>query len=107
MSATDYVIIHTTTDTEANAKLISFKLVKLRLAACVTYTSQARSYYLWRGKLEDETEFIISIKTRQHFVKEVEEILTDLHNYSVPQFLVTPIIGISEDYRNWMEDSLE
>ncbi len=100
----DEIIVFTTAPNEDEAAKIANELVKARLAGCVNIVKDIRSIYSWQGKIEDEKEVLMILKTQKalfdSFMKKVKE----LHSYSVPEIIALPIIVGSEDYLKWLKE---
>ena len=69
---------------------IASVLVEERLAACVSQTSTV-STYRWDGKIHEDEEVTLTIKTAEETLKACSRRLKELHPYDVPEILVVPI----------------
>ena len=98
----DVVLILTTVPAAARAEVIARSLVDERLAACVNVLSTMTSFYRWQGKIEQEDERQIVIKTTRDRVAAVQTRGRDLHAYEVPEFLVLPVSDGSTGYLDWV-----
>lgn len=101
---TDVVLILTTVPDGARAEAIARSLVDERLAACVNVLATMTSFYRWQGKIEQEQERQIVIKTTRDRVAAVQARLVDLHAYEVPEFLVLPVSDGSTGYLDWVRN---
>lgn len=99
---TDSMVVLVTCSSEEEAVIISKALVEDRLAACVNLISPVRSIYRWEGKIWDEKEWLLVIKTRKERFEEVEAKVKSLHSYSVPEIIALPILEGSASYLNWI-----
>lgn len=99
------VVIMTTTNTDKEAKFLAGLLVKERLAACVQIISKIQSIYQWNGKIHDEQEYLLLIKTKRQLVSDVKLFIEKNHSYEVPEFLVTPVTDAMTNYLDWMKDN--
>ena len=99
---TNFVMVSTTVDNEADAQSLAAKLVEARLAACVQYTP-IRSVYRWKGVVESTEEYLLLAKTRDSLVDELMGFLRDIHAYETPEIMVTPVIGGSKKYLDWLK----
>lgn len=106
LGMTEFIQIATTTATERQAEQIAQALVEARLAACVQISSPIRSVFRWQGKVEQATEWLCTIKTRQALFGAVEAKIRELHSYECPEIVATPIVDGSEDYLAWLDDQL-
>jgi len=101
------VVVLTTWPANRDATSLGETLVTEGLAACVNVLPEMRSVYRWRGRIENETERQLVIKTAASRVDALRERLAQLHPYEVPEFLVFAASGGSEGYLGWMGESLE
>ncbi len=99
----DFILILVTTSSEEEAKKIALSLVEKKFAACVNLVKDIESIYRWKGKLSDEKEVLMLIKTRKKLYKSVEEEVRKLHSYEVPEIIALPIIAGSKDYLFWLD----
>jgi len=96
------VIVLTTVGPGFDAGTLATALVEQRLAACVNIVDRVRSIYRWEGKVEDDTEQLLIIKTADARVDALREELFRRHPYEVPEFVVLPVESMSEAYRAWL-----
>lgn len=100
----DAVVAMTTTNTEREAKALAARIVQDRLAACVQIVPKIHSVYEWEGTIHDDQEYLLLIKTREALAAKLQRLLEEEHSYEVPEFLVLPVLGGSDDYLEWMGD---
>ena len=101
----EFVLILVTTGSQEEGERIARALVDLRLAACVNIIPGLRSIYRWKGKIWDEGELLLLIKTRMALFQQVEGKIKELHSYEVPEIVAIPITRGSETYLNWLRES--
>lgn len=99
------IVILVTCGSEEEAVKISNALVEEHLAACVNLFSPVRSIYRWEGKIWDEKEWLLVIKTQRKKFSEIERRVKSLHSYSVPEIIALPIVEGSEAYLNWINEN--
>ena len=104
---TDKVIVYTTCGNITEAESIARNLIDNRLAACVNVVPGLLSYYRWQGKVENDTELLLMIKTAGNLIDEVRNALETLHSYDLPEMIVLPIIGGSPNYLEWLEQEVQ
>ena len=66
-------------------------VVERRLAACVNIIPGLRSIYRWEGKICDDGESLLVIKTRAEAVADLAAALLELHPYDTPEVIALPI----------------
>ena len=97
-------IVLTTLGADADAAAIARTLVDERLAACVNILAPMTSIYRWQGKVEQDREQQMVIKTASGRVADLHARLRQLHPYELPEFLVLDATG-SDAYLAWVGES--
>jgi periplasmic divalent cation tolerance protein len=98
------IVVYITTANEEEAAKIARALVETKLAACVNIVKNIRSIYTWQGKVEDETEALMIVKTQKKHFGALSAKVKGLHSYSVPEIIALPIIEGSGDYLKWLRE---
>jgi periplasmic divalent cation tolerance protein len=101
------IVVLVTCGSEEEALKIANALVESRLASCVNLVAPIRSIYRWEGKIWDEKEWLLIIKTQKHRFEELEKKVKSLHSYSVPEIISLPITEGSSAYLNWVRENTE
>ncbi len=99
---TEFVQIISTVDREDIALLLVKRAVKSRLAACGRVIGPVSSFYWWKESLQSADEYLMEFKTLAAKADELVEFLKSNHTYENPEILVTPIIGGSREYLDWL-----
>jgi len=107
ISPMDHIIVYVTAPSEEEGARIAKILVEERLAACVNIIKEIRSIYRWEGKIEDDREVLLIIKTRRGLFSNLSKRVKELHSYSVPEIIALPIVEGSKDYIRWLSDVTE
>jgi periplasmic divalent cation tolerance protein len=100
------VLLLTTIGAETDAPALARTLVEERLAACVNVLPTMTSVYRWKGKVEQDREQQLVIKTTAERVPALEARLRELHPYELPEFLVLTASGGSSAYLAWVGESV-
>jgi periplasmic divalent cation tolerance protein len=103
---TDIVIVFTTLGADADATVFAHTLVEERLAACVNVLPPMISVYRWKGRVEQDREQQLIIKTTSASLGRLQARVRELHPYEVPEFLVLPAVGGSDSYLTWVQESV-
>jgi len=101
----EFVIVTTTTDDRAVADAIAQAAVEAGESACARIGS-AESVYRWQGELCRAPEFVVELKTTADAVDRLQQTIARLHNYELPEILVTPLLGGSAAYLGWLRDQV-
>ncbi|MFQ5655341.1 MAG: divalent-cation tolerance protein CutA [Planctomycetota bacterium] len=88
----------------ADAPELARRLVEERLAACVNILPGARSIYRWQGRVCDEEEAVLLMKTSPRTVGGFEERFRELHPYDCPELLIVPIEEGLKEYLAWVDE---
>lgn len=102
----DAIVILSTAPNEADAQELAAALLGEKLAACVTLLPGATSLYYWEGKLEQEYEVQMIIKSEQRHQQALLAYLKHHHPYQTPELLVLPVLAGDQDYLLWLNASL-
>ncbi len=97
-----FILVFVTCGSEEEAVTIARRLVEERLAACVNLISPIRSIYRWEGRILDEKEWLLIIKTQKQRFEELSKKVKSLHSYSVPEIIALAIGEGSPSYLNWL-----
>lgn len=100
----DAVVVYITVSNEEESVNIAKTLVEERLAGCINIVKDIRSIYSWQGKIEDEPELLLIVKSRRNLFKRLKDRVKELHSYTVPEIIAIPIIEGSEDYLKWLQE---
>jgi len=98
------ILILNTTDTLELARKIASALVEAKEAACVNIVPGIQSIYRWEGKVCDETEFLLLIKSTADKFESVRSRIRALHTYQVPELIALPITAGDPDYLAWLNE---
>jgi periplasmic divalent cation tolerance protein len=101
------IVVLVTCGSEEEAQKIAHALVEEHLAACVNLIFPIRSIYRWEGKVCDEKEGLLIIKTQKKRLPELEKKIKSLHSYSVPEIIALPVADGSSSYLNWLLEMTE
>lgn len=101
----DKIVVLIATRNEEEAVIISKILVEERLAACVNIMPSVRSVYRWKGKVTDDLECMMVVKTSAPNFQMLEARVLELHSYELPEIIALPIVSGYEPYLAWMEES--
>ena len=102
---TEILTVTTTVASMADAQELARALVERRIAACVQLEPIAASFYRWEGKLCEEPEVRLTIKTALQMRAALEAAFDELHPYDVPQF-VAAAQAASDAYGDWVRSEV-
>jgi periplasmic divalent cation tolerance protein len=102
MPHTDAVVVLTTVATNDEAVQLVRSLLERRIIACGTILPGGRSLYRWEGKIADESEVVVLLKTRSARIESLEMAFAELHPYKVPELLALPVEAGTRKYLAWI-----
>ena len=98
------IVFCTCPDAEV-AENIAAKLVAERLAACVNIIPGIQSLYEWDGKVENDRECQLIIKTSVNCLEDLEIAVTERHPYELPELIAVTISDGSAGYLDWIQEN--
>jgi periplasmic divalent cation tolerance protein len=88
------------------AEMLARGLVESRVVACVNIVPRVRSIYRWEGKVEEEDEALLVMKTTAERVESVIDRVRRAHPYEVPEVVALPIEEGLPEYLAWVADQV-
>ena len=95
-------VVYVTAPTD-RAEALAHALVEAQLAACVNIVPQIRSIYRWQGRLCDDAEALLIIKTTGPQFEPLRQRIQALHPYDVPEIIALPIAVGHAPYLQWLD----
>lgn len=92
----------TTYSNLTKAECLAKELVDRKLAACVQLDI-VNSTYLWNGKVQQDNEVRLMIKTMNKNYSAIERLIQEHHSYELPEIIALPVTAGSKDYLCWVE----
>ena len=80
---------------------IGQELLQKRLIACYSLFP-VESSYQWKGKLMDEKEFMMIMKTQTKHFDEIAEFIKNYSDYEIPEVVALPPEKVHEAYLQWV-----
>lgn len=99
---TDALVVLVTTPTPERAAEIARALVEERLAACGNVVPAIRSIYRWEGRVQDEAESLLVLKTTRARFDALRARVLALHPYEVPEVVALGVDAGSAPYLAWI-----
>jgi len=101
----EFVVVLITVPSKEVANKISDVLLNQKLAACVNIVSPINSLYTWKGKVNNDEEVLMIVKSRADlFETKLIDAVKSSHPYDVPEIIALPIIMGARDYLDWIKE---
>ncbi len=101
-TSTDALVVLVTTPTAERAAELARALVGERLAACGNVVPGLRSIYRWEGKVQEDDEALLVLKTTRARFEALRDRVLALHPYEVPEVIALPVEAGSAAYLRWI-----
>ncbi len=98
-------LVFCTAPSEDIARPIAAQLVAEQLAACVSVIPNVYSTYTWEGKVEQQNEVQLLMKTVTTTYPALEKRIVELHPYEVPEILCCPVTTGLPGYLAWVSEN--
>jgi periplasmic divalent cation tolerance protein len=102
MRAQDLIVVVTSVGTEDQALDIAHALIRGRQAACVNLIPNVHSIYRWKGRVCDDGEFLLLIKTTGKEFGAVRQTIQEINTYELPEILAYRVDEASEPFASWI-----
>jgi len=104
MPDSSYQIVLNTCPDESVAQNIASALVEKRLAACVNIVPGVVSIYRWQGKINQDQELLLIIKSTSDAFPAISDCIQSLHPYELPEIIAVPIDTGLPQYLSWLSN---
>lgn len=102
----DKIVVFTTAGNDEQALKIANALVNKKLAACVNIIPTINSVYRWKGKVWNDTEKLLIIKTSSHLFVKVKNKIKAIHSYELPEIIAFKMENADENVLKWIDESI-
>jgi periplasmic divalent cation tolerance protein len=103
---TEAVVVLVTAPSADAAGQIARALVEEGLAACGNVVPGVRSIYRWQGRVQEDGESLLVLKTERRLLPALKARLPALHPYEVPELLALGVEDGLGPYLEWIAGSL-
>jgi periplasmic divalent cation tolerance protein len=107
MRRSDLIVVVTSVGSEEQALDIAHELVRNRQAACVNLLPNVHSIYRWKGRVCDDGEFLLLIKTRAREFTAVCNTIQKINTYELPEILAYRVDEASPAFEDWISRTTE
>jgi periplasmic divalent cation tolerance protein len=103
VAANELMVVVTSVGTEEQALDVAHALIRARRAACVNIVPNVHSIYRWKGRVCDDGEMLLLIKTRASHFDAVRETIHRVNTYELPEVLAYRVDWASPGFSSWVE----
>jgi len=100
------LVVITTLPTLEAATALAKALVESHLAACVQMNEGVYSVYRWEGKICEEQEILLSVKTMSHQWEEICAFIKESHPYDLPEIMAFSPEQYDQQYGQWVRSEV-
>jgi periplasmic divalent cation tolerance protein len=97
-----HAVVLVTAANREEARSIADALLADHLAACVQMLP-IESRYVWEGKVVDDGEILLLVKTRADAFDRLATKVRALHSYAVPEIVMLDISAGDRPYLDWID----
>jgi len=102
----DKILMLVTAGSTEEASKIGKAIVEKRLAACCSIIPEIQSIYWWDGKISEDAEVLLLIKTIKAAEPELIETIKELHSYELPEMISLPLNSGYDKYFEWIDKNV-
>jgi periplasmic divalent cation tolerance protein len=103
---TEIRLLYVTTKDNEQARRIAESLLDRQLIACANILPHMESIYRWNGKVQNDSESVLILKTTAARVSDTIEAVKELHTYEIPCVLSLAIESGSQGYLDWLREQV-
>ena len=103
---TDARVVLVTVPDEAVGVSLVTTLLEADLVACGNLISGARSIYRWEGKVCDDAEHLLILKTTAAALAGVKAMVVERHPYDCPEVIALPVTDGHSGYLEWIDQNV-
>jgi periplasmic divalent cation tolerance protein len=107
MRRSDLIVVVTSVGSEEQALDIAHALIRNRQAACVNILPNVHSIYRWKGRVCDDGEFLLLVKTRAREFVAVCDTIQKINTYELPEILAYRVDEASPAFLDWISRTTE
>lgn len=104
---TDFLMVICNCPDHQVAEQMAATLVDEKLAACINIMPEMKSVYRWQGQVESDLEVQVQIKTTAALYDKLQQRISALHPYEVPEIIALPILRGSPSYMQWITENTD
>lgn len=100
----DMIYIFWSCRDKTEAKKIVHQLLDQRLIACASIFPEVESIYRWEGKIEENNEAKVILKTDAKYFDAIQKTIKTQCSYEVPEIVQVDIVRGNPRYLSWIAE---
>ena len=100
------MLVITSVGSEQQAITIAEELIQQELCVSVNILPTMRSIYRFKGKVYDDEENMLVIKTIQDLFEDVSGVIAQMHTYEIPEIMGVSVEECHEDFLQWVDSNV-
>ena len=92
-----------TCGSQEEARKLARTLLDERLIACANIVPGVTSIYRWEGKVNEDSEWLLVMKSTETLSERLATRIRELHSYDVPETVTFPVTSGNPAYLDWVE----
>ena len=106
IESAEVVVVMVSTANQEEAAKIADLVVQSRLAACASTIPTVRSTYWWEGKIVNDQEVLILMKTTSDKVLPLQEAILKVQSNKVPEIIAISVTHGFQPYLDWVRSEV-
>ena len=100
------LLVFVTVGSEQQAIAIAEELVMQELVASVNILPTMRSIYRFNGKVFDDEENLLLIKTTDDLYDDVVAVVSQMHTYEIPEIMGVSVDKCQSNFLHWVSSNV-
>ena len=105
MDEAEAIVIFITAPSIEKGEEIARVLVTQGIAACASIVPRIKSIYSWEGRVCEDEEVLLLVKSRTSLFPAIRDRVKSLHSYDVPEIIALPVIDGLPAYLDWLKNA--
>ncbi|MFH1240292.1 MAG: divalent-cation tolerance protein CutA [Candidatus Diapherotrites archaeon] len=101
------VIGYVTCKNSQEAEGIAKYLLEKKLIACANMVDKIESIYRWEGKIVNESEALLLLKTESTKINKVKKEIEKIHSNKIPCIEFIKVSDVNKNYEKWVTGELK